>query len=202
MSLQVEVWSDFICPWCYLVSTSLEKLTQSHGVQVRWRAYELRPKGAAELPRDYAERVKAMKPRLDQLAKSLYGIEFNQGPLGLNSRPALIGLKFAQANEREAAYHKAVFHAYFREGQNIENTALLTTIAVRTGLDAQAFADALHNPLYDAQVDDDVEMANRREIHSVPALIFENRFYIPGAQPYDELVRFVQQMEQRLGKHP
>lgn len=198
MTLSVEVWSDFICPWCYLAATSLQKLEASHGISVSWRAYELRPKGSSAPTPEYKAKLKALEPRMKQIAQDQYGIELYQGPLGINSRPALIGLKYAQNQDTESAYHAAVFHAYWREGKNIEERSVLTDIAEAVGLDKSGFLDALDNPVYDAQVDDDVELAYRREMFSVPAMVFEKRFYIPGAQPYDELVRLVEQMQERL----
>lgn len=198
MTLHVEVWSDYVCPWCYLASTSLQKLRASHAIHVQWRAYELRPKGSPAPSPSYKARIKAMEPRLKQIAREQYGLNLQQGPPGIDSRLALIGLKYAQDQGAEAAYHAAVFEAYWREGKNIAERETLLTIAKTVGLGDDSFRQALNSPVYDALVDDDVEMAYRREIHSVPAMVFANRFFIPGAQPYDELARMVEQMQQRL----
>ncbi|MEL6406131.1 MAG: DsbA family oxidoreductase [Chloroflexota bacterium] len=200
MGLHVDVWSDFVCPWCYLASTSLEKLQDSHGVAVAWRAYELRPKGSPPPPRDYIERIKQMRPQFIAMAKQQYGIDINQGKFGIDSRPALIGEKFAEQHGIGAAYHKAVFEAYWLDAKNIEDTAILGDIAESLGLVREDFLSALHDAELENAVDADVEAARLRQIQGVPALVFEDKFLIPGAQPYDELVRFVEQMERRLGK--
>ncbi|MEL6309250.1 MAG: DsbA family protein, partial [Chloroflexota bacterium] len=68
------------------------------------------------------------------------------------------------------------------------------------GLVREDFLSALHDAELENAVDADVEAARLRQIQGVPALVFEDKFLIPGAQPYDELVRFVEQMERRLGK--
>jgi len=200
MGLHVDVWSDFVCPWCYLVSTSLEKLQASHGVIVSWKAFELRPKEGPPPPADYVERIKAGRPQLHAIAETHYGIKMNQGKWGIDSRPSLIGMKYAEKHGKGDAYHKAVFEAYFLDAKNIEETAILGNIAQAIGLDRNEFLAGLKDEaLYNA-VMLDVMTAHQYQIRGVPALIFENKFYIPGAQPYEELVRVVEQIERRLGQ--
>jgi predicted DsbA family dithiol-disulfide isomerase len=199
MGLHVDVWSDFVCPWCYLVATSLEKLKESHDVTVTWKAYELRPKDAPPPPADYVERIKASRPQLHAIAKTHYGIEMNQGKWGIDSRPSLIGMKFAEKYGKGDDYHKAVFEAYFTEAKNIEDQNVLADIAAFVGIKREAFLASLNDAELDSAVIQDVMTAYQYQIRGVPALIFENKFYIPGAQPYEELVRFVEQMERRLG---
>lgn len=198
MSLHVDVWSDFVCPWCYLVSTSLEKLQESHGVTVAWKSYELRPKGSPPLPDYYKQQIMAGRPKLFAIAKERYGLELNQGKWGIDSRPALIGDKFAEKSGVGEAYHKAVFEAYFLEAKNIEDKAILGDIAESVGLMRDDFLAALEDSELEAQVLSEIQLAREYQLTGVPALVFENQFLIPGAQPYEELVRFVEQMEKRL----
>ena len=198
MSLHVDVWSDFVCPWCYLVSTSLEKLQESHGVSVAWKSYELRPKDAPPLPDYYKQQIMAGRPKLFAIAKERYGLELNQGKWGIDSRPALIGDKFAEKSGVGAEYHKVVFEAYFLEAKNIEDKAVLGDIAESIGLVRDDFLYALDDADLEAEVLADIHQARMYELRGVPALVFENKYLIPGAQPYEELVRFVEQLERRL----
>ena len=198
MSLHVDVWSDFVCPWCYLVSTSLDRLNDSHGVTIAWKSYELRPKGSPPMPESYKERIKSLEPQMKAMAKSQYGIEINQGEFGINSRPALIGEKFAEQFNLGNVYHKAVFEAYWLEAKNIEDQVVLGDIAESLGLNREDFLASLDNPELETLVEIDIQQARQLELRGVPALIFEGKYYIPGAQPYDELVRFVEQLKQRL----
>ncbi|MGB7341001.1 MAG: DsbA family oxidoreductase [Phototrophicaceae bacterium] len=198
MAMHVDVWSDFVCPWCFLVSTSLEKLEASHGVTVAWKSYELRPKGSPPMPENYRARIEAMRPQMEAMAKSQYGIELKSGKFGIDSRPALIGEKFAEQFDRGARYHKAVFEAYWLHAQNIEDTIVLGDIAESVGLNRDDFLNSLTDPELEALVDADVQLARDYQLNGVPALIFADKFYIPGAQPYEELVRVVEQITQRL----
>lgn len=198
MVFHVDVWSDYVCPWCFLVSTSLERLQESHGVTIAWKAYELRPKGSPPMPESYKARIKSLEPQMKAMAKSQYGIEINQGKFGIDSRPALIGEKFAEQFDLGNAYHKAVFEAYWLEAKNIEDRDVLGGIAQEIGMNRDDFLTALDNSDLENLVDADIQQARDLELRGVPALIFESKYYIPGAQPYEELVRFVEQMERRL----
>lgn len=198
MSLHVDVWSDFVCPWCYLVSTSLERLEESHGVTLAWKSYELRPKGSPPMPDHYKAKIKALEPQMKAMAKAQYGIEINQGQFGIDSRPALIGEKFAEQFDLGNVYHKEVFETYWLQAKNIGDHEVLGDIAEKVGLNRENFLASLDNTELETLVDADVQQARDLELRGVPALIFESKYYIPGAQPYDELVRFVEQMEARL----
>ena len=89
--VRIDVWSDHNCRWCFLASSSLEKLESSHGVEVQWHSYQLRPKGSPPISPEYKARIDANKPRLYAMAREQYGLELKQGPFGIDSRPALIG---------------------------------------------------------------------------------------------------------------
>jgi predicted DsbA family dithiol-disulfide isomerase len=176
------------------VSSSLERLKDSHAVDVHWRSFELRPAGTA-LPPGYRERILAARPRLEELAKVQYGLDINSGPFGINSRSALLGAKFAEAKGLGDAYHKAVFDAYWQKGQSIEDPAVLREIAGQVGLDPDDFDAALKDPRYDAEVAADIAQAQAHGLHGVPALVFDNKYLVSGAQPYDVLTRIVEQIE-------
>lgn len=198
MALHVDVWSDFVCPWCFLASTSVEKLQESHGVTVSWKAYELRPAGSPPISPEYLARIEASTPRLELMAKTQYGIKLNRGEFPIDSRPAHIGMKYAETQGKGEEYHNRAFEAYWLEAQDISNLEILAGLAEEVGLEREAFLASLKNPDLDAQVSNDQMTAYQYQLRGVPAMIFENKYYIPGAQPYDELVRFVEQLEREL----
>ena len=107
----------------------------------------------------------------------------NEGPFGQDSRPALIGAKYAEAQGKGAEYHQAVFEAYWTQARAIESADDLTTIATEVGLDPQAFRASLIDPALEALVDADIEMARAYGLNGVPAIVFDNRYLLSGAQP-------------------
>jgi predicted DsbA family dithiol-disulfide isomerase len=163
-------------------------------VEVHWRSFELRPKGSPPMPPEYRQRIEAMRPQLLAIARERYHREINQGPFGIDSRPALIGAKYAESQEAGLAYHAAVMRAYWQEARNIGDRNVLADIAESVGLERDAYLAALDDPTYDAQVQADIDIAHTYGLSGVPALIFDNRYAVSGAQPADVLRRVINQI--------
>lgn len=142
----------------------------------------------------YLARIQAMRPQLYARARDDYGEEMNAGPFGIDTRPALIGAKFAEAQGVGPAYHAGVMDAYWRKAQNIADPAVLTDVAAAVGLDPAAFQAALTDPALDAGVSRDIAQAQAYGLTGVPALVFNHKYLIPGAQPYPALVRATEQI--------
>ena len=193
--VQIDVWSDYNCPWCFLASASLEKLEASHPVQVTWHSYELRPQGSPPIPEEYRARIEANQPRLRAMAREQYELELNQGPFGINSRKALTGAKFAEAKGVGKAYHRAVMRAYWLNAQDIGDSSVLARLASDVGLDRDEFLAALDDVQYDELVQVDIDQAREYGLNSVPAMVFEERYLISGAQPYAVLVQATEHVQ-------
>lgn len=143
------------------------------------------------MPPAYRARIEASRPQLYALARERYQRELNPGPFGIDSRSALTGAKFAEAMDRGLAYHEAVMHGYWRDGRNIGDRAVLAEIAVAVGLTREAYLAALEDPAYDAAVQADIDLAQRYGLSGVPALIFDERYLVSGAQPAEVLRQVV-----------
>lgn len=169
----------------------MEKLVASQPpereIDIHWRSFELRPKSAPPISADYLEKIEAGRPRLYATARETYGLEMNPGPFGIDSRPALIGAKFAEAAGMGAAYTETILRSYWQEEMDISDLDVLTDLAVSIGLNREDFARALTGPAYIALVDQDIEMARSYGLNSVPSLVFDNKYLIPGAQPLEAL---------------
>jgi predicted DsbA family dithiol-disulfide isomerase len=177
----------------------LERLKQSHDVDIVWRSFELRPKGSPPMPPQYLAKIEATRPRLHKMAREQYGLELNPGPMGLSSRDALIGMKYTEAQGKGAEYHDAVFRAYWQHAQRINDRLILGDIAQSIGLDRQAFLSALDNEDFEREVDEDIEQAYQYGLNGVPALVFAGKYLISGAQPYDVLRQVVEKIEAENG---
>ena len=138
------------------------------------------------------EKIKQMRPQFNEIAKSQYNIEIQHGQFGINSRPALIGMKYAEQQGKGEDYHQQVFDAYFLEALNIEDINVLRNIATNIGLDADLFEQALSDPELDALVTADVQTASDYGITGVPAMVLADKYMLSGAQPYEELVRIIE----------
>jgi len=193
MTTRIDVWSDFVCPFCFLVSASLARLQQAHDVAITWHAFELRPRGSPPMAAEYRARIEAGRPQLVAMAREQYGLELNSGPFGIDSRPALIGEQYAVTQGRGNAYHDAVADAYWLRAQSIDKREVLAEIAESVGLARAAFLAALDAPEYDAAVDAEIAWARDNQISGVPALVFADKYLVVGAQPYPALEQVLQQ---------
>ncbi len=121
------------------------------------------------------------------MARERYGLEINTGPFGVDSRPALVGAKFAEAQGVGETFHDAVFRAYWQDAKNIEDLGVLAGLATAVGLDRDQFLDALDDPKYQQAMLADVQQAFQYGLSGVPALVYNNKYLVSGAQPYELL---------------
>lgn len=162
---------------------------------VQWHSFELRPKGGPPIPADYRAKIEAGRPRLRAIAREQYDVEMNPGPFGIDSRPALIGVKYAESQGVGNEFHQAVLHAYWQQAAPIDDLDVLAEIASDVGLDAAQFRAALEAPIYEREVDQDIALAQAYGLNGVPALVIDNRYLIPGAQPYPALRDAIEQIQ-------
>jgi len=131
------------------------------------------------------------------MAKERYGLEINSGPFGINSRPALVGAKFAEAQGVGDAYHDAMFRAYWQDAKNIEELDVLAEVATAVGLDHNQFLAALDDPVYQNAVMADVQQAFQYGLSGVPALVYNNKYLVSGAQPYELLAQVAEKASEK-----
>jgi predicted DsbA family dithiol-disulfide isomerase len=167
----------------------LEKLKETHNVQIQWRSFELRPAAGPPISPEYRAAIEAKRPQMVKMARERYGLEINSGPFGIDSRPALVGAKFAEAEGVGEAYHDAVFRAYWQEAKNLEDLDMLAEVATAVGLDRVQFLAALDDPQYQQAMMADVEQAFQYGLSGVPALVYNNKYLVTGAQPYELLAQ-------------
>jgi predicted DsbA family dithiol-disulfide isomerase len=164
-------------------------LAKDNNLRIEWKAFELRPEGL-ELPEKPPEYLARVKAGIEALGRK-YGLKMAFNDKSKHSRLALEGAKFAEDHGLVNEYHDAVFAAQFQEQKNINDSNVLTEIAVQIGLDAVAFQKALVTRTYEQAVLQDVEEAHRLGINTVPCYIVDGRA-VYGAQNYETLKKLLQ----------
>ncbi len=175
----------------------MKELQHTYGVHIRWRSYELRPAGSPPIPPEYKARIEQARPVFASSMLAEHGVTINAGPFGINSRPALIAAKLAEAQGKGEAYHDATHRAYWVEGRDISNHEVLRELMKQIGLEPHQLEEleaALSDPHYEAEVDEDIAEAREFGLEGVPAMVFNNKYLITGAQPYAMLARAVEQI--------
>ena len=169
----------------------MEQLEAHDDVAIEWHAFELHPAGAPPLSLERQARIIAGQPLLQKRAREQYGLEMKPGPVGTNSRPTLVLEKYAQTQGKGAAFHVAAMRAYWEQGKDIGDTAVLRTVAEEVGLNTKDFEQILTSEGFNEQVKADVEMAHEYGLSGVPALIFADHYLVMGAPSYQVLKQVI-----------
>lgn len=178
----------------------MEKLQETHDVDIHWRAFELRPPDAPRPSPEYMARIEAARPRFYEIAREHYGVTINEGQFGISSRLAHIGARFAADHGQGSAYHEAVLYAYWQEARRIDEPGVLAEIAAGLGLDRDAFLAALEARTAEDDVVEEARLALENGIQGVPAFLFAERYLVSGAHPPDALRGFVDKVQTLLGE--
>lgn len=201
-SVRVDIWSDVICPWCYIgkhrfdtAVTNLRARGITDAIDVTFRSYQLDPTA----PMDHTS------PVLDAYAKKFGGVEQAERIINhVTSVAAADGIEFRMdiaqrantmhahralhyaltqhGSDVQAALKQLLLQAYFTDGQNVGDLSVITDIATHVGIDAGQLQTWLaSDDGYDA-VTDDIRAASARDITAVPSFVINDQFLIPGAQ--------------------
>jgi predicted DsbA family dithiol-disulfide isomerase len=175
----------------------VEQLQKEFPLDVEWRPFELRPGTPAEgIPMERVlGRGRYTREYLARLedAAARAGIHMKPRALLPNSRPALEAAEFAREAGRFEPLHRALFRAYFEDGEDIGDEEVLARLAGECDLDPGGLAAALRERLYEKLVDEKVRWAYQQNLGGVPAFIFYppgssregDGFVLVGAQDYD-----------------
>jgi predicted DsbA family dithiol-disulfide isomerase len=202
--MQVEIWSDVVCPWCYLGKRRFERALESFGqrdqVEVVYRSFELDPSAdpgvstptidllASKYGMSVAQATAAQRQMEERAAHD--GLEFRmEGLRSGNTRDAHRLLHLAKARDRQAELAERLHRAYFTEQASVFDHASLAQLAVDAGLDHDEVEKVLAGEDYGDAVDADEAMARSLGANGVPFFVIDRRYGISGAQPADVFAR-------------
>jgi predicted DsbA family dithiol-disulfide isomerase len=195
--MQIEIWSDVACPWCYVgkrrFEAALAAFEHRDDVEVRWRSFELDPgapparegDSAAHLARKYGttrEQAQAMLRQMTEMAAG-EGLAFDfERARGANMFDAHRLVHLAAAHGRQDAMKERLFRAYLGEGELVSDHTTLARLADEVGLPADDVRDVLATDRYAAEVRDDERTASGLGITAVPCFVIDRSMGVAGAQ--------------------
>jgi predicted DsbA family dithiol-disulfide isomerase len=201
--MRIDIWSDIVCPWCYIGETRFDRaLAQFDGkVEIRRHPFQLDPEapipGVPALERyqkKFGDDAPDMLERVTSEA-SREGLTFNfDTALTANTIDAHRALAFARARGKEHELENSLFAAYFTEGLDISDRAVLARRGAGVGLDEAELAAYLES---DAGVDElrrEFAASFEAGITSVPSFVFNGEFLVPGAVDTPTFLRILEQM--------
>lgn len=214
--LRVEIWSDVVCPWCYVgkrrFEAALERFEHADGVEVTWRAFELdpnassHPDGTQVGPDDYAQRLSAkygtgvekgreMVASMTETAAT-EGLELRfDRAVKANTVDAHQVVHLAHLRggpELQGVVKERLLRAYFTEGQAVGDRAVLQRLAVEAGLDGDEVALVLSEGRYVDVVRSEEAEASALGVTGVPFFVIDRKYGVSGAQSPDVLLGALQ----------
>lgn len=213
----VEIWSDIVCPWCYIgkrrFERALEEFEHADQVEVQWRSFELDPHAplrrsgnmAEHLASKYGTTVEEAAERLaqmDRLAEKeglTYDLAHTKGGNTFAAH-RLIHLGYEKDAATGAALKEALLEAYFVDLRPIAEPAVLQEIAVRAGLDPDDVVEVLQGDKFAAEVRQDETEAASLGCNGVPFFVFDRAFAVSGAQDPDTMLAVLRRTWDRA--HP
>jgi predicted DsbA family dithiol-disulfide isomerase len=214
--IQVEVWSDIVCPWCYIGKRRLERaLANFKGdeVSVEWRSFQLDPSTPTGDSRTVGESLAARKGMSMSQVKGMFAqvtaiaaeeglaYDFDRARTA-NTLDAHRLLHFAKAHGRQGEVKERLMHAYFTEGADVGDHTVLASLAASAGLDEVAAKQALADGSYADEVQADIAQAREYGISGVPFFVFNQRLGVSGAQPLEVFQQALAQSSLTLLKAP
>ncbi len=201
--MNVEIWSDIACPWCYIgkrrFESALERFEHADQVAVHWRSFELDPAAPAVRPGGVVEHLAAKYGQTPAAARAMVtniehvaageGLEFHmEATQGGNTFDAHRLLHLARERGRQHELKDELLRAYFTDGRPVSDHASLTAAAVAAGLERAEVEAVLAGRDYAEAVRDDEEQAYSLGISAVPFFVLNRKYGVPGAQPAEVLL--------------
>jgi predicted DsbA family dithiol-disulfide isomerase len=209
--LALEIWSDVVCPWCYVgkrrLEAALAMLPDRDDVEVRWRSFQLDPEAppTRDVPADEhlaakygmsVEDARGLNAQMTELAAG-EGLEYHlDRTRGGNTFDAHRLIHLGAARGIQDAVKERLMRGYFTEGEAVGDHETLVRLGADAGLDPEEARATLESDAFADDVRVDEELARRMGIQGVPYFVLNRRFGVSGAQPAEILVQAFERARQ------
>ena len=211
--MRIEIWSDVVCPWCYIGKRRLEEalagFEHRDQVEIEWRSFQLDPSAPTEPTEDVAEMLGrkygggrdaalTMVANVQQVAAEV-GLDFSRHPEALHLNTVDAHRLLHAVGERRGELKEALLHAYFVEARNLADHDVLVDVATSIGIDADEARAVLSSDAHAEAVAADAAQAQAYGATGVPFFVFDAKYGVSGAQPVEA---FTQVLERAWADRP
>jgi len=215
--MKIEVWSDFVCPFCYIgkrrLETALEAFPNNESVTVEYKSYQLDPTARHIPGKDFYEtfselkgmpigQVKTMNQQVGEQAKTV-GLDYRFDTMQYaNTFDAHRVAQFAIKNGKGNEITERFLHAFFTESELLSNHTTLVKLAVQVGLDEDEVKKLLQSEKYSQQVNEDIDVARQIGVQGVPFFVFNEKYAVSGAQTSEVFTEVLVKVWEEEAKNP
>lgn len=215
--MKIEVWSDIVCPFCYIgkrkLEAALEQFPHRADVVVEFKSYQLDPDTQAYQGQDYYESLAAKFGSIEKAKEMATGIAEQAKQEGLtfnfaemkptNTFAAHRITKYAKEHGKDNLISEKLLYAHFTEAKDVGDIEVLAEIAAASGLDREESLAVLQDKdNYADEVRADIEEAKRYEISGVPFFILNQKYAISGAQPIETFTQALEKVWEEENPKP
>lgn len=216
--MEVEIWSDIVCPFCYIGKRKLENamntLPFKDKIKIHWKSYQLNPSLQVEKGVDAYDILAKKKGQTREWAIEMYsniqeagkevGIDFNfVNAIPVNTfeahRFAQLAKSVGKGNEAE----ELLFKAYFTDGKDLGDIEILQNIGKQLGIEEESLATLFSTDIFSGEVQRDLYEAEQIRIQGVPFFVFDRKYAVSGAQDVSVFTQTLEKSFQEwLEKNP
>lgn len=200
VKMKVEIWSDVMCPFCYIgkrkFEKALEQFPNADKIEIEWKSFQLNPdmetnpkisahESLAAHKGISVEQAKAMSDQVVQMAAG-EGLTYHLNKAVVAN--SFNAHRFSHLAKKHGVQHEAeeaLFRAYFTEGKNIDDAETLADIGKSLGIDRHKVLEMLKSDAYDDEVRMDLHEARQIGVTGVPFFVFDRKYAVSGAQPVE-----------------
>ena len=208
-TLKIQIWSDVMCPYCYIgkrrIEGAIEQFGHKDAIEIEWKSFQLDASFRAS-PDDniydhLAEKYRKdrdwaveMVDNMTENAKNS-GLDFQLGKAVLaNSYKAHRLLHLAKKHSLGDELKELLFKAYMTEGKNVDDNETLIALGEAVGMNKELVEGVLNSDAYGQEVKSDIAMAQQIGVQGVPFFVFDNKYAVSGAQHVETFVKTLEKV--------
>lgn len=207
--MKIEIWSDIMCPFCYIgkrqLETALEQFPNQE-IEIEWKSFQLDPTITPQSGKDVytflaerkgmsIEQSKEMHKGVAERAKSVgLDYDFDKAVIS-NSLTAHRIIQLAKTKKLGDEMEEIFFKAYFTEGRDLNDGPTLIELAEKAGLNKNEILEVLQSEdLFLNEVQSDITEAQQIGVQGVPFFVFDRKYAVSGAQPVEAFVNTIKEV--------
>lgn len=210
--MKIEIWSDIMCPFCYIGKRQLEKALEefpNDKFEIEWKSFQLDPSITPQLGKDvYTFLAERKGISVEQSVEMHKGVVERAKSVGLdyhfdkaiisNSLKAHRIIQLAKTKKAGDEMEEIFFKAYFTDGRDLNNDSTLIELVSQAGLNPADVQEVVQNEdLYLKEVKADIDEAREIGVQGVPFFVFDRKYAISGAQPLETFVQTINEVRNK-----